>query len=214
MPDLEYQERRGELAEGIDALAPPGRMRRKEMGGTAMTGSLSRPEMTADDVCRFLDLMDSRGVRIWLDGGWAVDACLGSQTRPHDDLDIVIEERDRPVAVAALEQRGYSQVPRDDTRAWNFVLGDDTGHEIDFHVVVLDVDGRGIYGPPDNGEYYPAEALVGKGIVRDRTVDCIAPEWLVRFHTGYKLDAKDWADVSALCERFGIPVPDDYRHFR
>jgi hypothetical protein len=40
----------------------------------------------------------------------------------------------------------------------------------------------------------------------DRTVDCIAPEWLVRFHTGYQVDATDWADVSALCERFGIPV--------
>lgn len=36
-----------------------------------------------------------------------------------------------------------------------------------------------------------------------RTVDCIMPEWLVRFHTGYEVDATDWADVSALCARFG-----------
>jgi hypothetical protein len=35
----------------------------------------------------------------------------------------------------------------------------------------------------------------------------------VRFHTGYQVDADGWADVSALCERFGIPVPDDYRRF-
>jgi lincosamide nucleotidyltransferase A/C/D/E len=79
--------------------------------------------MTADDVGAFLVLMDTLGVRVWLDGGWAVDACLGSQTRRHDDLDIVIEERDVPAAVSALRARGYSPVPRPDTRAWNFVMG-------------------------------------------------------------------------------------------
>jgi len=45
-------------------------------------------------------------------------------------------------------------------------------------------------------------------------VSCISPEWLVRFHTGYDVDATDWADVSALCERFGIIVPSDYARFR
>ena len=39
------------------------------------------------------------------------------------------------------------------------------------------------------------------------------PEWLVRFHTGYEIDATDWADVSALCIRFGIPVPPEYSRF-
>jgi hypothetical protein len=61
-----------------------------------MSGSTSEPEMTADDVCGFLDLMAANDIRVWLDGGWAVDACLRSQTRRHADLDIVIEERDIP----------------------------------------------------------------------------------------------------------------------
>jgi lincosamide nucleotidyltransferase A/C/D/E len=116
--------------------------------------------------------------------------------------------------VAALRSHGYGPVPRDDTRAWNFVMGDGRGHEIDFHVIVLDEHGRGVYGPPENGECYPAEALTGTGTVDGRRVACIAPEWLVSFHTGYEVDANDWADVSALCERFGIPIPDDYRRFR
>jgi len=83
--------------------------------------------MTGDDVCDFLTLMDAAGIRVWLDGGWAVDACLGSQTRRHGDLDIVIEERDVPVAIADLQRRGDEPVPRSDTRPWNFVLGDDAG---------------------------------------------------------------------------------------
>jgi lincosamide nucleotidyltransferase A/C/D/E len=78
----------------------------------------------------------------------------------------------------------------------------------------LDGNGDGIYGPPENGERYPAEALTGTGTVDGRSVPCISPEWLVAFHTGYAVDANDWADVSALCARFGIPIPDDYLPFQ
>jgi lincosamide nucleotidyltransferase A/C/D/E len=140
-----------------------------------MTDSTTGPEMTADDVGGFLALMDAHGVRVRLDGGWGVDACLGVTTRHHRDLDIVIEERGVPVAVAALQGRGYAPVARPDTRAWNFVMGDDAGHQIDFHVIVLDENGRGVYGPVENGESYPAEALRGHGTVAGRTVDCITP---------------------------------------
>ena len=144
----------------------------------------------------------------------SLDACLGSQTRTHADLDIVMEECHVSVAMAALAERGYTPVPRPDTRAWNFVLGDSGGHQIDFHVILLAEDGRGIYGPPENGDSWPAEALTGKGSINGRIVDCTTPEWLVRSHTGYLLDENDWADVSALCDRFGIPIPDDYLPFR
>lgn len=67
------------------------------------------------------------------------------------------------MAVTALELCRYRPVPRPDTRAWNFVLGDEAGRAIDFHVIVLDEQGRGIYGLPENGEFYPAEALTGTG---------------------------------------------------
>jgi hypothetical protein len=91
--------------------------------------------------------------------------------------------------------------------AWNFVLGDDAGHQVDFHIIALDEHGHGIYGPLENGESYPAEALAGIGTVNGRNMACIAPEWLVSFHTGYDVDATDWADVSALCERVRHPGP-------
>jgi lincosamide nucleotidyltransferase A/C/D/E len=168
-------------------------------------------EMPATDVLAFLELAKGFGVRVWLDGGWAVDACLERQTRPHADLDIVVEERHLARLTGALQDLGYRPVPRDDTRAWNFVLGDAVGHEIDFHVTVLDAHGAGSYGPAARGEPgYPAEALRGRGTIEGRPVACIAPEWLVRFHSGYELTAKDEADVNALCDRFGIPLPDEY----
>lgn len=50
-------------------------------------------------------------------------------------------------------------------------------------------------------------------MVGGRAVDCVTPEWQVRFRSGYEPDADDWADVSALCSRFGILVPEAYRRF-
>ena len=181
---------------------------------TGVSGSTSNPQMTAEDVLEFLDLMSALGIHVWLDGGWAVDACLGHPTRRHSDLDLVIEDSHLKAAVASLAARGYKAAPRTDTRPWNFALGDDSGHEIDFHVVVLDASGLGIYGPPENGESYPAESLGGIGTIGGRSVACITPEWLVKFHTGYPLDAIDWADVSALCEKFGLSIPADYLPFQ
>ena len=117
--------------------------------------------------------MDALGVRVWLDGGWAVDACLGAPTRRHRDLDIVIEQRDVATVVSALQARAYAPLPRADTQPWNFVMADDSGRQIDFHVIVLDGRGHGAYGPPQDGGCYRAEALAGSGTVKGRRVRCI-----------------------------------------
>ena len=160
--------------------------------------------MTADDVLGFLRLTKSLGVDIWIDGGWAVDACLGEQTRRHADLDIVIEQRNLETLVTALRVLGWKDVPRDDTRPWNFVLGDDHGHEVDFHVIVLDEQGRGVYGPPENEDYWPAQALNWSGgVIAGLGVRCTSPEWLIASHSGYELKDKDLADIAALNARFG-----------
>jgi len=168
-------------------------------------------EMRAADALDILDRMTALGIQIWLDGGWAVDACLGRQTRPHGDLDIVIEERHLAAAVDALMAIGYRPVPRDDTRPWNFVLGDTAGHEVDFHVIVIDAAGRGRYGPPDLGDFaYEPEALAYFGHIQGRPVACMPPDWLVRWHTGYELRPNDIADVTALSAEFAIPLPAEY----
>jgi len=168
-------------------------------------------ETPAAAVIELLGLFERHRIHVWLDGGWAVDALLGEQTRPHADVDIVIEQSRLEDALELLHQRGYGPAYRGDTRPWNFALGDEAGHEIDFHVIVLNENGDGIYGPAENGELYPAGALQGSGNIVGRHVDCISPEWLVRFHTGYELDENDRADVAALCARFEIPLPAEYR---
>ena len=62
----------------------------------------------------------------------------------------------------------------------------------------------------ERGAVYPAASLQGTGVVDGHVVKCVAAEYLVKFHTGYRLRERDVKDVSALCERFGIPYPDEY----
>lgn len=131
-------------------------------------------DMTARDVVEILGMVERKGIRVWVDGGWAVDALLGRQTRHHADLDIVIEQKDLDAVVDMLHTRGYGPAHRNNPRPWNFALGDGIRHEVDFHVIVLDGNGNGIYGPPANEESYPAHALRGVGAIRGRAVRCIS----------------------------------------
>lgn len=169
-----------------------------------------KPVFSGEDVVELYQLLGKNDISVWLDGGWAVDALLEEQTRPHEDVDIVVQEKDLPKLRELLEVRGYKDVPRDDTRPWNFVLGDDQGHLVDVHAFVFDADGNGIYGPPENGEMFPAASLAGSGKINGQIVKCITAEQIVRFHTGYQLDENDFKDVTALCEKFGIELPKEY----
>jgi lincosamide nucleotidyltransferase A/C/D/E len=78
------------------------------------------------------------------------------------------------------------------------------------HVIVRDDQGNGLYGPPEKGESYPAASLTGMGVIGDRTVRCISPEWMVKSHSGYQLKENDFRDVSALCSKFRIDLPAAY----
>ena len=165
--------------------------------------------MTAADVVEIVQLLADNGIRVHVDGGWGVDALLGEQTRPHADLDIAMRHKDVPKLRELLESRGYREIPKDDSWECNFVLADESGHEVDVHSYTLDADGNSIFGAP-----YPADSLTGTGIIGGLQVDCISPDWIVKFHTGYELDMNDHRGVSVLCERFGIELPSEYSKFR
>ena len=98
---------------------------------------------TAADLIRF---MEQAGIEVYVDGGWAVDALLGRQTRVHDDLDIALPHQYVPRLRASLAARGFRDYPRDDAWECNFVLADDHGCRLDVHSYTLDDAGNNIYG--------------------------------------------------------------------
>ena len=164
--------------------------------------------MTPADVLAFLDLCEQHAINVCVDGGWGVDALLGYQSRAHADLDVALPHSNSVLDRTLLEARGFQEVPRDDSWECNYVMGDSHGRLIDIHTCTFDESGKLVFGVD-----YPLDSLRGTGMIGGRPVKCITPEWLVKFHTGYPLDDNDYRDVKLLCEKFGIPIPDEYRRF-
>jgi lincosamide nucleotidyltransferase A/C/D/E len=164
--------------------------------------------MDAADVVELLDLLEQHGLDVYVDGGWAVDALLGKQTRSHNDLDIAIPHEQVPIVRNLMAARGFHERPQPDSWECNFVLADAGDRRLDVHSYTLDATGRNVGGVP-----YVAEHLTGTGVIAERSVRCIDPAWLVKFHTGYDVDERDHHDVRLLCERFGLPLPEEYTRF-
>lgn len=163
--------------------------------------------MEAKDVIKLYKLFQENGIEIWIDGGWGIDALLGKQSRPHNDLDIAIDHKDKSKLHKLLEERGYKDIDRDDTRDWNFILGDGK-REIDVHTFVFDDKGKNVYGTA-----YPKESLTGTGKINGGSVKCITPEWVIKFHAEAKYEPKekDIKDIKAICDKFGIELPENYK---
>lgn len=58
-----------------------------------------------DRVLELLAVLGSSGIKATLDGGSGVGALLGRETRPHEDLDLVVALSDVPRIHEELAQR-------------------------------------------------------------------------------------------------------------
>jgi lincosamide nucleotidyltransferase A/C/D/E len=144
---------------------------------------------------------------VWLDGGWAVDALLGAQTRPHKDVDIILRVADLPKLRETLADRGF-EIRTGGTES-NFVLADRSGLEVDVHAIVFDREGNGVYRLANGSDWtFPASGFGGRGVVQGVSVRCLSPEVQVLCHAhGYAPTEKDFRDMELLQERFGVELP-------
>ena len=168
--------------------------------------------MQLRDVIWIYRLAESNGIPLWIDGGWGVDALLGRETRAHGDLDIVIEHKHLALFVDILKDQGFQQRQDPDAQDWNFVMADPSGSKVDFHVITLDCDGNGLYGPKDHDDVYPASALAGCGTIGPIRVRCISADYQLASHNaGYPLREQDLQDMAALCSAFDLPLPERFQ---
>jgi lincosamide nucleotidyltransferase A/C/D/E len=164
------------------------------------------PVMTEDDVRAVLQSLQSAGIRVWVDGGWGVDALIGRQTRPHQDLDLAMELGDVRQAEEVLREIGFRMYEELPTRA-DLRSADD--RRVDLHVLTFDEQGNGLQQLQDGSVgTYDKQGLSGIGTIGGLEVRCLSPEIQMRFHTGYDLDEDDRHDVLLLVERFNLEEPE------
>jgi len=167
--------------------------------------------MTPEALVDLLRLFQSAGIEVWLDGGWAVDAVLGAQTRAHKDVDIILRVADLPQLREILAKRGF-EIQNGGTES-NFVLADRSGLEVDVHVIVFDRDGNGVYRMENGLDWiFPAAGFSGRGVIQGVSVRCLSPEVQVLCHAhGYVPTEKDLRDMELLQVRFGVELPPHLR---
>lgn len=178
----------------------------------------SKPRMTADRLLEICTALEALGVRLFLDGGWGVDALLGKETRPHKDVDFIIDISDVEKVTKYFEDHGFKPSQEEEGFPWHFIL-ESTDAMADIHVVQFNETGGASYGPKEWKAQFPAYAFRGLGKVNGTRVRCLSAEYRIDCltvgygvitRTGYTLKASDYEDMAKLCEHFTISMPEEY----
>ena len=138
-------------------------------------------DMSAEDAVATLDRLEGAGLSVWVDGGWAIDAVAGRETRPHDDLDLVVRLAEVPELERELAALGYERAGGEPPCSFESV--DVDGRQVDSHPIADD----GAYQLREGGVWhYPLAGLEGRGTIAGRPVRCLDVETQLLCHTGYR----------------------------
>ena len=163
--------------------------------------------VSVTDVKQILRLAMEAEIKVFLDGGWGVDALIGYETRTHNDIDIFVEKKDYHKFIQIIKDNGFYEIKMEYTTTSHTVWEDENKRIIDLHCFEYTDDDKILY----EGNCFPLETFTGRGKVEDIEVSCIEPYSQVMFHLGYEFDENDIHDVKLLCETFHIEIPDAYR---
>lgn len=154
--------------------------------------------MTAESALEVYKSLEKMGMQIWIDGGWAKDALLGRETRPHSDLDFAVERKNLSNLLEYFTSLGYTEIGRPKENKWDIVLGDEKGHELDIHAFEFDEAGKVIDKP--YWDAYNTDALNGIGRIAGVEVRCVNLDHLLKTldPTKRELREKDVHDLNLL----------------
>lgn len=150
-----------------------------------------------NDVAWLLEVMSGCGIEPIVVGGWGVDALAGEQSRPHRDLDVLVQHEFVETISSKLLSAGFA-VATD----WLPVRVELSDVERDRHVDIHPIfdDGRGgwwQHGRDDTKFEYPA-AVLTTGLIGAVPVQCLTAAKQRDLHAGYELREQDAHDLGVL----------------
>lgn len=163
--------------------------------------------VSKEDVIEIITLAVNNDVKIYLDGGWGVDALLGQETRVHNDIDLFVEKKQELILLRLLKEKDFVEEKYPYTTASHTVWKDKFERIIDLHTFEKDTENQIVF----EREKYSADIFDGIGKIGSIEINCIPAKYQVPFHLGYEFDENDIHDVLLLCKKFNIPIPDEYK---
>lgn len=138
--------------------------------------------MESADAIEVISVLSNAGVTVIVEGGWAVDALVGHQTRPHSDLDVAIPASQLDRTLAIMNERGFEVVT--DERPVRVLVRDSLGRKLDLH-------------PRDLESRWYASVTTA-GVIEGHPVVCLNAQRQMEQHRNYELGERDYADVEQL----------------
>lgn len=157
---------------------------------------IKKETVTKADLLKVLDLMETFGMRYWLDGGWGVDVLLGKQTREHRDVDINFDARYTDALLRTLVSHGYEITT--DWRPVRIELCHPELSYVDIHPFVINEDGTAKQADLEGGWYEFEADYFGSAVFEGRTIPCISAKGQKIFHTGYEFREVDKHDIRII----------------
>ena len=148
---------------------------------------------------------ESRNLRIWLLGGWGIDALLGRISREHNDIDILAEASSKENLLAAIEHIGGESA--DKPMGWRFCKNN---VRVDVTFILYAADGTPISDlkKEDPNVYpWPPSSFPDECNGRLPSLSCRAISWEAQYvaKAGYKdvfpdtaLRSKDDLDLETI----------------
>ena len=168
-------------------------------GGTGSTGgtggAVGEAGMPAEEVLAVVDWLEARGAVHVITGGWAVDALVGRATRPHRDLDVIVEAGACDGLARWLRGRGYEVVVD-----WLPIRVELRRGRCGVDLHPMEVDGRGDSVQAGFGtqvfEHRAADRTRGR--IGGRRVVVATAARLMELHRGYEPRPEDLHDIALL----------------
>lgn len=157
--------------------------------------------MDARQVVALFDAFERHSIRAWAAGGWAVDALVGRETRPHNDLDLAVDADDLGALLDSLASDGFAITV--DWSPARLELTATDGRIVDLHPVVFDARGAGIQSGLDGEQFHYAADGFTVGRIDGHSVPCLTAKQQLRFREGYEPRPVDLHDIPILNDLLG-----------
>ncbi len=145
------------------------------------------PPIPAELVVEVISTLGAGNVSCWIRGGWGVDALVGRSTRSHDDLDLLVDAGDLPLAVSLLERIGFKEHYRVDSDRPLFSRVVMHDHELAGHTVDLQPI-----------EPASMEWAFASGMIDGSPVPCVSREFQITHRASYRHRRVDRKDLAVL----------------
>lgn len=164
-----------------------------DIGGAGVAGG--EAGMPAEEVLAVVDWLEARGAVHVITGGWAVDALVGRATRPHRDLDVIVEAGACDGLARWLRGRGYEVVVdwlpiRVELRRGRC--------GVDLHPMEVDGCGDGVQAGFGTQVFEHRAADRTRGRIGGRRVVVATAARLMELHRGYEPRPEDLHDIALL----------------